>query len=641
MVNRPSGYGVGAAKIQLAPPPVVAQRAPATSDINYDPGQIWVDQAGDNIYILASESAGSATWVLAVAVPGEIATLTGDSGGAISPVASNIDLTGTSGEVTTAGSAGTITFGLDNPLTPPGDVAITGTLSSTGATTLATTGASVNTFGNATGATSVTITSGTGGLALVSTGSGDITASSGDTLLLDGVGVVELNSSGGVISIGNDAVNQNINLGTAGARTIAIGNTTGATGVTIDSGSGDIALNNSVNNDTNINTGTSTGAVSVGNAAAGAIALDTAAGISLDAATASNFTVTGAADLALASTTGGVNISSGEAATSDGVSILATAADGGVTIDAGSGGILAGISADCTPISVGDIAPTVSRTITVGGGTVVTASVTDTIDIGPDGATTNADSVKTVNVNTGGVTTGQVLTNVATGTVTSGTHTTAIASGNRAAGTMALNLMTGTGTKTANLGNADGLTTFNVDAITLVNDSINVDTSINTGTSTGSVNIGNSAATGVNIDGPTLVNDSINSNTSINTGTSTGTVSVGNAAAGAITVDTAAGISLDAATASNFTCSLAASAAAITISASAADGGITMDSGATPGVTFTNGTQSHQMLVGSGSPNGSVTASQGSMYVDVAGSTSTTILFVNTDGGTTWVGVGA
>jgi len=123
-------------------------------------------------------------------------------------------------------------------------------------------------------------------------------------------------------------------------------------------------------------------------------------------------------------------------------------------------------------------------------------------------------------------------------------------------------------------------------------------------------------------------------------------------------VDAATSISLDAATASNFTVTgtadltLASSAGAVNvtsgeaatdailISASNAAGGVTIDSGVTPGVTFTNGTQSHQMLVGSGSPNGSVTAAQGSLYVDVAGSTSTTILFVNTDGAMTWVGVG-
>lgn len=188
------------------------------------------------------------------------------------------------------------------------------------------------------------------------------------------------------------------------------------------------------------------------------------------------------------------------------------------TITAGGSGalgLLIGNQATCATIDVGDIAPTASRTITVGGGTVVTAAVTDTIDIGPDGATTNADSVKTVNVNTGTVAVGQLLTNIASGSVTSGTHTTSIASGNVTAGTVAVNLLTGTGTKTLNVGNSTGTT--------------------------------------INMDGPLLVNDSVNSNTSINTGTSTGTVSIGNAAAGALTLDTAAGISLDAATASNFT----------------------------------------------------------------------------------------
>jgi len=204
------------------------------------------------------------------------------------------------------------------------------------------------------------------------------------------------------------------------------------------------------------------------------------------------------------------------AASATAISFDATNAAGGITMAAGTGGLNLGNQADCTTIGIGDFAPTASRTTTIGGGTVITAAVTDTVDIGPDGATTNANSVKTVNINTGGVTLGQVLTNIASGTVTSGTHTTGIASGNRAAGTMALNVMTGTGTKTTNIGNADGLTTVNIDAITLINDSINVQTSINTGTSTGAVVIGN-------------------------------------ALAGAMSIDTAAGISLDGATASNFT----------------------------------------------------------------------------------------
>lgn len=54
-------------------------------------------------------------------------------------------------------------------------------------------------------------------------GTGDMTLISGDAITLDASGVLELNSTGGVISIGNDNNNQNINLGTAGTRTINIG----------------------------------------------------------------------------------------------------------------------------------------------------------------------------------------------------------------------------------------------------------------------------------------------------------------------------------------------------------------------------------------------------------------------------------
>jgi len=280
------------------------------------------------------------------------------------------------------------------------------------------------------------------------------------------------------IATGNRAagtMDMNIMTGT-GTKTLDIGNADGLTTTTI---LGPVNVNTNQNNNVSINGGTSTGTITIGNTAAGAVILnsgstiaigdnsagaitvDTAAGISLDAATASNFTVTGAAlDLTLSSVGGSVNITATEAA-ADAIVIDASNAAGGVQIKGGTGGILIGNEADTTPISIGDFAPTASRTITVGGGTIITA-VTDTIDIGPDGATTNAGATKTVNVNTGGVTLGSVLTNIASGTVTSGTHTTNIATGNRAAGTMAVNLLTGTGVKTLNIGNVDNATVVNV-----------------------------------------------------------------------------------------------------------------------------------------------------------------------------------
>lgn len=61
-----------------------------------------------------------------------------------------------------------------------------------------------------------------------------------------------------------------------------------------------------------INASNAAGGIDI-NAGSGGITADTTAAISLDSATASNFTVTGAADLTLASTAGAVNVTSGEA----------------------------------------------------------------------------------------------------------------------------------------------------------------------------------------------------------------------------------------------------------------------------------------------------------------------------------------
>lgn len=347
--------------------------------------------------------------------------------------------------------------------------------SDTAALNLGTVGARSITLGNSTSSTAVAITSGTGHITLTSTGTGDIIINSDDTLLLDSDGVLELNSSAGVISIGNDDIDQNINLGTDGERTITIGssngacslvldcgtgalnigvntiahtitigNMTAATAVAVEVGTGNFTVNgvgastytigaattsgtitiggtaqtgtlglgvssgvmttnlstgngaktlniatgvsgNTVNLGTGINTsaqviniasgasaanstvnilsgngtagtqtlnvltGSRAGAlnlgtggaahvISIGGSFAGAITVDTASGVSIDSATASNFTVTGAADLTLDSSAGSVNIDGGQAAV-DAVSIQASNAAGGIDMDSGTGGI--------------------------------------------------------------------------------------------------------------------------------------------------------------------------------------------------------------------------------------------------------------------------------------------------------------
>jgi len=114
--------------------------------------------------------------------------------------------------------------------------------------------ARVVTIGNVTGATEVAVNTGTAGFNVATTGAGDITLDSADTVLIDGAGVIEINSTAGIIGIGSDADAQNINVGTgAAARVITIGNVTGATEVAVNTGTagfnvattgaGDITLN--------------------------------------------------------------------------------------------------------------------------------------------------------------------------------------------------------------------------------------------------------------------------------------------------------------------------------------------------------------------------------------------------------------
>jgi hypothetical protein len=62
------------------------------------------------------------------------------------------------------------------------------------------------------------------------------------TIVFDALGAIEINSSGGAISIGNDAVNQAINVGTSGVRTETIGSTTGASVLALKYGTGDFTL---------------------------------------------------------------------------------------------------------------------------------------------------------------------------------------------------------------------------------------------------------------------------------------------------------------------------------------------------------------------------------------------------------------
>jgi hypothetical protein len=115
-------------------------------------------------------------------VAGAIVSVTGDSGGAISAVAGNINLLGTANQILVAGSAGTETFSLIGPYTPAtytsngvlvgkGTSSIVATTAGTnGQVLLGSTGATPA-FGTLTTGTGVAFTPGAGSLAIdVATG---------------------------------------------------------------------------------------------------------------------------------------------------------------------------------------------------------------------------------------------------------------------------------------------------------------------------------------------------------------------------------------------------------------------------------------------------------------------------------------
>lgn len=160
-----TGYGLSQPINNIPPMPVLAKRVPSTTDKNYELGTIWVYTTGSAAYILVSVAANSATWQL----------------------------------IEVSGGAGVFS-----------------TLTSTGAFTLDTTTAAVNTLGNTTGATSLSLMVGTGGFSL------DGVAGS--------VYAVGASTTTGSITIGGSAQAGTITLGSSSAsNTLVIAGGAGAT----------------------------------------------------------------------------------------------------------------------------------------------------------------------------------------------------------------------------------------------------------------------------------------------------------------------------------------------------------------------------------------------------------------------------
>ena len=79
------------------PAPVIAKRNPGATDTGYPLGMNWINKSGNTVYTLSSVAAGSAAWQALSSSTSSLATLTGNSGGALSPTASNINIVGSGG----------------------------------------------------------------------------------------------------------------------------------------------------------------------------------------------------------------------------------------------------------------------------------------------------------------------------------------------------------------------------------------------------------------------------------------------------------------------------------------------------------------------------------------------------------------
>lgn len=686
----------------LAPEAKKAQRDPNNNDV-YDIGQVFINTLTDDVWTLTSYTGGIPNWestaggaglFSSISVnPGPIdltgtTTITGDN-----DVAGVITLSengGTSGSIVIESLQGTasdsillhsVAGGIEVTTDgAAGDIAITSTLGRVtidsgediaGAVQLNASGGVLSTIllenTAGTGSDSINLHSTLGGIEITTDGAADdiaITSTLGRITIDSGEDIgdaIAITASGGVSSTitlqstngtGADSILLDSTLGGiqviahAAAKDVQIQSLLGT--VTLDAAenaasnviiqsAGGVAATMDILNTTGTADSTIIADASIEiSSTAGGIGIGAGKDYHITAVDTSTIAVTGAAQgIIIQASDGDVNITANNV-TGNG-SILLTANEGtatditldannavgsGILLTAGTGGInitatevaanainidATGVGAGVTiapaatvaSVDIANITPTIARTVTISGGDVDTA-VADILNLGTGGVNTDAGASKEVNVASDTNLLGTTTVNIASGTALTGTHSVNIGTG------------TGGGTKRIDMGNVDALTTI---------------------TAYGTI--------------------------ALNTSTSTGTTAIGNALAGAVTVDTAAGISLDAATASNFTVTGAADltlrstggavivssseavADAIQLTATDVAGGVTSNrsitiSTAGAGIILPGPVS---IVSGTGSPDTAVTATQGSLYLRTDGSGVNDRMYINTNGVTTWTAV--
>lgn len=301
---------------------IVASDTAGGIDIDAGTGGIAADTTGS---VVVTSTANSAASIFFHANGGtsETIRLHADQGTAVT----SLDLLSDVGGITLRGGLGTAdainitatnaaggididsgTGGFIVDSTGPASIDVSGASNFTVATgdlSLIATLSSVNITANEDVADAVVITSAAGGIDVLATG-----AAGQDIDIVNTGGSVNIsateNDAGAITILTNGGTSEKITVtASQGTDVASIGLISTAGGVTITGG---LATADAIN----INTSNAGGGIDVDAGTAGFI-VDTTGAVSLDSATASNFTVTGAADLTLSSSAGAVNVTSGEA----------------------------------------------------------------------------------------------------------------------------------------------------------------------------------------------------------------------------------------------------------------------------------------------------------------------------------------
>ncbi len=309
--------GISDSSIDVFPKPVLAARAPTTTDNDYPRGQKWIFSNQEFTFM------GGGVW---------------DEGGTGEASTTEFGVVKLDDDLTVAAANTVPTSVAAKAYTD--SVAIAGapdaTESTKGISELA------NTTEGDTGTEDVRIMTSLKVASLIDSGNIPATFTT-----LDSTGVVVLNSSG-TVSLDGTVISidgtSSSNFGVSGA----------GVDLTLDSSAGQLILTGgeAAANAVRVEADNAAGGIDV-DAGTGGIAVDSTGAISIDAAAASNFTVTGAFDLTLDSTLGAVNITSGQSAndsiviesTIGGIDILASGAAAGEDIDIIATGSSVNISA--------------------------------------------------------------------------------------------------------------------------------------------------------------------------------------------------------------------------------------------------------------------------------------------------------